>query len=112
VTSVTIAAAKTATFPSAAVEKCLVEELVEAIKAEESIKGLVLPASAAAIVKASVQVDSLVTVSILCAVEPIVGFELPESVVRTGGYTSVEAAMAHLVPRIEKLWRKKHGVKL
>ena len=110
-TTVTAAPAKTATFPAAAVEKCLVEELVEAIKAEASIRGFVLPASDGAVVKASVQVDSLVTVSILCAVEPIVGFELPESVVRTGGYTSVEAAVAHLVPRIEKLWAKKHGVK-
>jgi hypothetical protein len=52
-----------------------------------------------------------VVVSILCAIEPIVGFELPESVVRSGGYVSVESALSNLLPQIEKLWIKKKGVK-
>jgi hypothetical protein len=56
-------------------------------------------------------VDSLVVVSILCAVEPIVGFELPESVVRAGGYTSVDSALGQLLPRLEKEWMKKKGAK-
>jgi hypothetical protein len=50
-----------------------------------------------------------VVVAILCAVEPIVGFELPESVVRTGGYDSAESALAQLLPRIEKEWFKIKG---
>jgi hypothetical protein len=49
-------------------------------------------------------------VAILCAIEPIVGFELPESLVRTGGYRSVVTALDHLLPRIEKEWMKKKGV--
>ncbi|MDE2238803.1 MAG: hypothetical protein KGJ73_02595, partial [Rhodospirillales bacterium] len=61
--------------------------------------------------KAAIHVDSLVAVAILCTVEPIIGFELPESVVQTGGYTSVESALAHLLPRLEKEWMKKKGVK-
>jgi hypothetical protein len=56
-------------------------------------------------------VDSLVVVSILCMVEPIVGFELPDGVVRAGGYSSVESALAHLLPRIEAQWIKKKGGK-
>ena len=48
-------------------------------------------------------------VSILCAVEPIVGFELPESVVQAGGYTSVKSALGQLLPRLEKEWMKKKG---
>jgi len=92
------------------VEQCLTRELVEAIKAEAAIKGYELPVTADGIAKASVQVDSLVTVAILCAVEPIIGFELPENVVRTGGYTSVEAAVGHVTQGIQKLWAKKHGV--
>jgi hypothetical protein len=99
------------TFPAAAVETCLRDELIEAIKAEASIKGISLPASPAQIAKTAVPVDSLVVVSILCAVEPIVGFELPESVVLVGGYVSVESALGHLLPRIEAQWNKKKGTK-
>ena len=98
-------------FPLADVEAKLRDELVEAVKIEASIRGMALPAAPADIAKASVHVDSLVVVSILCAVEPIVGFELPESVVRAGGYTSVEGALGQLLPRLEKEWTKKKGAK-
>jgi hypothetical protein len=104
-------ATKTVPFPLAAVEAKLRDELVEAVKIEASIRGTSLPPALAEISKAAVHVDSLVVVSILCAVEPIVGFELPESVVRVGGYTSVESALGHLLPRLEKEWAKKKGAK-
>jgi hypothetical protein len=93
------------------VEACLRDELIETVKAEASIRGVPLPSSAAQIAKIGFQVDSLVVVSILCAVEPIVGFELPESVVRAGGYVSVESALGHLLPRIEAQWNKRKGAK-
>jgi len=98
-------------FPMAAVEAGLRGELIEAAKIEASIRGIALPVAADQIARAAVQVDSLVVVSILCSVEPIVGFELPESVVRTGGYASVESALGHLLPRIEKEWMKRKGAK-
>ncbi|MET4325694.1 hypothetical protein ABIB80_001517 [Bradyrhizobium sp. i1.15.2] len=102
---------KIAPFPLAAVEAKLRDELIEAVKIEASIRGMTLPAAPADIAKASVHVDSLVVVVILCAVEPIVGFELSESVVRAGGYTSVDSALGQLLPRLEKEWTKKKGAK-
>lgn len=101
----------TPAFPTAAVEDDLRSELIEAIKAEAAIRGVALPAATDAIAQTPFQVDSLVVVSILCVVEPLVGFELPESVVRTGGYTSVEQAIGQLVPRIEAQWKKRKGSK-
>lgn len=95
----------------AAVESKLRDELIEAVKVEASIRGIALPADPAQIAKAAVQVDSLVVVAILCAVEPIIGFELSEDVVRAGGYTSVDGALGHLLPRLEKEWTKKKGAK-
>lgn len=86
-------------------------ELVEAVKIEASIRGISLPPAPAQISKVAIHVDSLLVVSILCAVEPIVGFELPEGVVRAGGYTSVDNAIEHLLPRLEKEWTKKKGAK-
>lgn len=98
-------------FPKAAVEKCLRDELIETVKAEARLKGVALPPAASDTAKTSFQIDSLVVVSILCAVEPIVGFELPESVVRAGGYASVESALEQLLPKIEGQWAKQKGRK-
>lgn len=106
-----VAPATVTPFPIAAVEVCLRDELIETVKAEAAVKGVTLPPAAAQVAKTPFPVDSLVVVSILCAVEPIVGFELPESVVRAGGYTSVESALEHLLPRIEKQWIKRKGGK-
>lgn len=109
VTTIAPSSSALAPFPVAAVEACLRAELIETIKSEALIKGVVLPAAPADMAKAAVPIDSLVVVSILCTVELIVGFELPDSVVRAGGYVSVESALRHLLPRIEKEWIERKG---
>lgn len=98
-------------FPAAAIETSLRGELIQAVKDEASIRGIALPTLDVGIAKVAFQVDSLVVVSIICVVEPIVGFELPESVVRTGGYRSVDSALYQLLPRIEAGWKKRKGGK-
>jgi hypothetical protein len=100
-----------ATFPRSTVDAMLRAELIEAVKIEASIRGITLSAAPDQIVRTAVQVDSLVVVSILCAIEPIVGFELSDSVVRAGGYGSAESALGHLLPRIEREWIKRKGAK-
>lgn len=96
-------------FPVAEVAACLRDELIEAVKEDAAIKGIALPAQMEDLLSLPTQVDSLVVVAILCAIEPIVGFELSESLVRTGGYRSVVTALDHLLPRIEKEWLKQKG---
>ncbi len=98
-------------FPAVADETCLRDELVETIKSLAKIKGLSLPATPAQIATTSVQIDSLVCVEILCAVEPIVGIELPEKVVKAGGYGSIDAAIKNLIPRIKAEWKKQKELK-
>jgi hypothetical protein len=102
---------KTAPFPLAAVEAKLRDELIAAVKIEASIRGVTLPSPPTQISKTAIHVDSLVVVSILCTIEPIVGIELPESVVRAGGYTSVESALGHILPGLAREWTKKKGAK-
>jgi hypothetical protein len=104
-------AGTTTAFPMAAVEAALMAELLDFVKSEAAMKGYVVPATDAAIIKAAIQIDSLVTVDILCTVEAIIGFELSQNTVRTGGYKSIDAAIEHLLPRIQKQWAKKYGVK-
>lgn len=76
---------------------------------EASIRGLKVPHSPAAAAVAPVPLDSLVVVDLMCAVEPVVGFAPPDSTVRSGGYKSVQEALDHLTPRLERQWKKRNG---
>jgi hypothetical protein len=98
-------------FPAARVEACLRAELLEALRDEAGLRGLPVPASAAAAASMLIEMDSLVVVELLCAVEPLLGFELREGLVRAGGYGSADEAVAHLMPRIEREWTRRKGGK-
>jgi hypothetical protein len=98
--------ATTTAFPKAAVEAKLRDGLLASANSDAMIKGIKIPSDVAAQAVASVRLDSLDVVSLLCDVEPIVGFELKDHFVRAGGYSSVNQAMEHLMPRIEKAWEK------
>ena len=97
-------------FPAASIRAALRGALIDAVKSEASIKGTSLPSAPDEIAKCSVEIDSLVVVSLLISAEPYVGFELPEGVVRTGGYKSIESGLDHLLPSIEGVWKKKTGI--
>ena len=97
-----------AAFSKVEVVAKLRELLITAAEADAALKGFTLPATLAGQVSAIVQLDSLEVVSLLCDIEPIVGFELKGSLVRAGGYQSVDQALEHLMPRIELAWDK-HG---
>lgn len=99
------------TFPKAKVEACLIAELIEAAKVEAEIKEIDVPATIAGQRAMEINIDSLIVVESLIKVEPILGFELKDDVVREGGYDSVEKAMKHLLPRIETEWTKRKGKK-
>lgn len=99
----------TKVFPKAAIEARLRSDLLKAVAAEAFIKGISLPAGATAQSGTAIQIDSLVAVSLLVAVEPTLGFKLQDSVVKSGGYTSVNHAIGELMPRIEKAWDKRVG---
>lgn len=96
-------------FPKAEVEASLRQELIAAAKVEAELRGAPWPADAAAQGAASLRVDSLVVAGTLCAVEPVLGFELSGSVVRAGGYESVDQAVGRLIPGLEGEWRKRKG---
>lgn len=104
-------AASTSAFPAPAVEALLRGELLKAACSDAAIRGVAFPTEATAQAAASIQIDSLVVVSLLCSVEPTLGFELKDSVVKAGGYASVHQAVEHLMPRIEKAWEKNGGKK-
>jgi len=110
--AIAVAKPKAVAFPAAQVEACLRDELLDAAATEAELHGTPWPAEVVAKSAVSIHLDSLVVVEILCAVEPVLGFELREGVVRAGGYLSVDQAIGQLMPRIEQEWQKRKGAKL
>jgi acyl carrier protein len=96
----------TVTFPKAGVEAKLRDALMESAKSDTSLKGIQFPIDTVGQAAALVHLDSLDVVSLLCDIEPLVGFELKDSLVQAGGYNSINRAIEHLMPRIEKAWEK------
>ncbi|WP_145998289.1 hypothetical protein [Caulobacter flavus] len=86
---------------------CLLNELTQLAQDEAGMQGITLPSEPTALRAVKMRLDSLTVVEITCALEPILGFE-PKNIVRTGGYDSIDEALAHMVPRIETAWHKKH----
>ena len=101
--------AKPSVFPKSNLEMLLRDELIMAAEVEAGIQGKALPMAPAEAAVAPIPMDSLVVVELLCAVEPILGFSPSDATVRTGGYNSVQDALDHLMPRLEKQWNKKQG---
>jgi hypothetical protein len=93
-------------FPKAEVEAKLKEVLLGAAQTDAALKGIAFPNDMTGQASAFVRLDSLDVVSLLCDIEPIIKFELKDSLVRAGGYSSVNQAMEHLMPCIEKAWEK------
>lgn len=93
-------------FQSAAIEAALRDALISNVQDQATMYGVELSESLSDVSKQSVSIDSLIVVEILCAVEPLVGSELPQKLVKEGGYDSVDQAVDHLMPKIEKVWQK------
>lgn len=65
-------------FPKNDVIKALIDELLEVARTEAQLRGISFPQDQISAMKMSVPLDSLSVVDTLCAVEPVVGFELRE----------------------------------
>jgi len=101
---------KVAPFPVQAISEALLAELTILAEGEAHIQGIPLPSKTPAAVRTMhIRLDSLTVVAITCALDDILGFE-PKDIVKAGGYDSIDAAMTHLMPRIEKAWGKHHKV--
>lgn len=96
-------------FPSQAVESKLRGALLQSVQSTAAVQGIALPPTNAEQCATRIHLDSLEVVDLLCDVESIVGFELKDSIVKAGGYQSINEALAHVLPRIEAAWLKRVG---
>lgn len=95
-----------AAFAAATVEAKLRETLLDTVRSISILHDIELPDTVAGQYSVRVRLDSLGVVELLCEIEPIVGFELKDSLVKSGGYNSIDEAVGHLMPRLESAWQR------
>jgi hypothetical protein len=95
-------------YPGAAVAAVLQEELLSAVRARFKRKGQPLPAADSELLVLALEIDSLTVVELLASLDSILPFKVTESVVKAGGYKSIEEAVKHVVDRIATKWKKYH----
>jgi acyl carrier protein len=91
----------TAVFPAAAIEACIREELQRQAESQAVLR----PPKPAVGPKWEPEIDSLVVVEIICAVEDLIGAPLPDTFNPRGGYDSVEACVADVMTAANAVWQ-------
>lgn len=84
-------------FPAKAVEDCIRDALEQELGAQTVLRPRIPSAC-------EPEIDSLVVIEIICAIEEIVGVSLPSTFVPRGGYDHVEACVADLLAQTRAVW--------
>lgn len=85
-------------FPTEDVETCI----RDALEAEQAAQQVLRPHASSA---CEPEVDSLVVVEVICAIEEMLGITLPPSFVPRGGYDDVEACVSELLEEARAVWK-------
>lgn len=84
-------------FPVADVEACI----REALAIEQGNQQVLRPPTASA---CAPEIDSLVVVELICAIEELLGVTLPATFVPRGGYDEAETCIASLLAETRAVW--------
>ena len=92
-------------FPAAEVEACIRDSLADQA-ADQAILRLDRAAKATPVKARSwePEIDSLVVVELICAVEELLGIEIPATFSPKGGYDSAEACVNDLMSEAKAAW--------
>jgi acyl carrier protein len=84
-------------FPARDIERCIRDTLAD----QAGSRNVLRPRTTSA---CEPEIDSLVVVEIICAIEEILGVSLPSSFSPRGGYEDVEACVADLMAETRAVW--------
>ena len=95
--------ARTAVFPSAEIEACIRDALADQAADQAVLRpGRGAPSGSSR--SWEPEIDSLVVVEVICAVEEVLGIEFPATFSPKGGYDSMEACVNDLMSEAKAAW--------
>jgi acyl carrier protein len=101
-----LAKSRSAVFPAAEVEACIRDALADQAADQAVLRPGRGTTTAAPIAPRSwePEIDSLVVVEVICAVEELLGIEIPPTFSPKGGYESAEACTSDLMSEAKAVW--------
>lgn len=84
-------------FPAQEVETCIREKLDQQVGTQAVLRPRVASAC-------EPEIDSLVVVEVICAIEEILGVSIPPTFIPRGGYDDVEACVSDLLAEARTVW--------
>jgi acyl carrier protein len=97
---------RSAVFPAAEIEACIRDALADQAADQAVLRPGRATATAAPLVPRSwePEIDSLVVVEVICAIEELLGIEIPPTFSPKGGYNSAEACINDLMSEAKAAW--------
>jgi len=96
---------RSAVFPTAEVEACIRDALADQASDQTVLRpGRATTATPVAPRSWEPDIDSLVVVEVICAVEELLGIEIPATFSPKGGYDSTEACVNDLMSEVRAAW--------
>lgn len=97
----------TRAFPAAEIEALIRGELEEEAQVQVDLRGRA-EASAGTGAYVEPEIDSLVAVSVLTGIELLIApIKADESLIRPGGYASVDACVQDIMEKLKRRWRNR-----
>lgn len=84
-------------FPEEDIESCIRDVLDQELGAQDALR----PRTPSA---CEPEIDSLVVIEIICAIEEIIGVSLPPTFAPQGGYDDVESCVTDLLVQTRVVW--------
>jgi acyl carrier protein len=97
---------RSAVFPAGLVEACIRDTLADQAAAQSVLRPDRGTATAAPVAPRSwdPEIDSLVVVEVICAIDELLGIEIPPTFSPKGGYDSTEACVNDLMSEAKSAW--------
>jgi acyl carrier protein len=96
---------RSAIFPAAEVEACIRGALADQAADQAVLRpGRATTATSVAPRSWEPEIDSLVVVEVICAVEELLGIEIPATFSPKGGYDTAEACVNDLISEAKSAW--------
>jgi acyl carrier protein len=97
----------TVVFPTTEVEACIRDALADQAADQAVLRPARAPTATPGAQRPwEPEIDSLVVVEVICAIEELLGIEIPATFAPKGGYDSAEACISDLMSEAKAVWNE------
>jgi acyl carrier protein len=95
-------------FPAAAIEEKLRDFFMQKTQVQSQLRGfeMIEEITTDGLQILEPDIDSITAVSVLCELETLVPFTLPENIIKYGGYQNIDECIKDLTAKLRLRWQK------